>query len=311
MADDGVPMMSAHAFPERGEIVSIDGIEADRRRATSYEPHPYALLLPPLTNAEYEALKADIAEHGILYPVIVDDAGLVLDGVHRCRIADELGIDVPVSQMGHTSEERKMHLAVGLNMRRRHLDAGRRRELVCRLHRERGLSVREIASVTGWSKSTVDRDLKASPFEETMGKARAQAAKLRREAVEIEDERLRELVMFIGDVSAVIGDVSAWADAQWKRGNWPPPPEEHVEVSVGMHALAEGLRGFERTFQAAVDRDKQALDDAHEQVTRAVDEHERWERRWRAMSSGERRRDREARREGGKLWTPVPDGTRH
>ena len=133
--------------------------EQGKTRRT-FTPHPYALLLPALTEDEYAALRSDIAAHGILVPVIVDADGLVLDGVHRTRIAAELGIDVPVSQMGQANEERKMHLAVGLNMRRRHLDADRRRELVRRLADEQGLSVRKIAAITGWSKSTIDRDLR-------------------------------------------------------------------------------------------------------------------------------------------------------
>jgi ParB-like chromosome segregation protein Spo0J len=123
------------------------------------DPHPYALMLPGLTDEEYAALKDDIAAHGILVPVIVDADGLVLDGVHRVRIAAELGIEPPLSQMGHMDDERKMHLAVGLNMRRRQLDAARRRELVRALATEQALSVRKIASITGWSKSTVARDL--------------------------------------------------------------------------------------------------------------------------------------------------------
>jgi ParB-like chromosome segregation protein Spo0J len=37
-------------------------------------------------DAEYAALKSDIAEHGILVPVIVDVEGIVLDGfgARRC-----------------------------------------------------------------------------------------------------------------------------------------------------------------------------------------------------------------------------------
>ncbi|HSJ73819.1 MAG TPA: tyrosine-type recombinase/integrase [Miltoncostaeaceae bacterium] len=47
-------------------------------------------MLPALTDDEYAALKADIREHGILYPLIVDEDGRILDGVHRARIAAEL-----------------------------------------------------------------------------------------------------------------------------------------------------------------------------------------------------------------------------
>jgi ParB-like chromosome segregation protein Spo0J len=125
----------------------------------SREPHPYALLSPPLSDEEYRGLKADIAERGVLYPIIVDEDDRILDGVHRWRIADELGIDPPVSQMGHLDDEGKLALALGLNLRRRHLDPDRRRDLARRLRDERGLSVRRISKVTGWSKSQVHRDL--------------------------------------------------------------------------------------------------------------------------------------------------------
>jgi hypothetical protein len=127
-----------------------------------YEPHPYALLLPPLTSEEYAALKADIAKHGVLYPVILDEDGRVLDGVHRERIAAELGIELPVAVHAGLDGERKLHLTVGLNTRRRHFDPGRRRELARTLH-DQGQSVRKIAELTGWSKSTIDRDLKTPP----------------------------------------------------------------------------------------------------------------------------------------------------
>src|SRR5262249_30712653 len=124
-----------------------------------FEPHPYALLLPALTDEEYAALKANIRRFGILHPIIVDADDRVLDGVHRCRIADELGIDLPVSQMGQLTPQETLQLAVGAKGRRRHLDADRRRELVRKLRDEQGLTVREIADATGWSKSTVGRDL--------------------------------------------------------------------------------------------------------------------------------------------------------
>jgi hypothetical protein len=126
---------------------------------TDLQPHPYALMLPGLTPAEYRALKANIERFGILYPVITDEDDLVLDGVHRVRIAAELGIEPRVSQMGQLTEQEKLQLAIGVNVCRRHLDADRRRDLVRKLCDEQGLSVREIADVTGWSKSTVGRDL--------------------------------------------------------------------------------------------------------------------------------------------------------
>lgn len=39
-------------------------------------------LLPDLTEEEYEALKADIAERGVMVPIELDEQGNVLDGHH-------------------------------------------------------------------------------------------------------------------------------------------------------------------------------------------------------------------------------------
>ena len=68
-------------------------------------------MLPALTDEEYAALKDDIREHGILVPVIVDEANEILDGVHRVRIATELGIEPPVVRHEGLTDERKLHLA--------------------------------------------------------------------------------------------------------------------------------------------------------------------------------------------------------
>ena len=38
-----------------------------------------------LTSDEYAALKADIAERGILVPIEIDETGAILDGHHRVR----------------------------------------------------------------------------------------------------------------------------------------------------------------------------------------------------------------------------------
>jgi hypothetical protein len=274
----------------------------------TFTPHPYALLLPALTEEEYAALRADIEEHGILVPVITDADRLVLDGVHRTRIAEELGIEVPVSQMGQeTTEERKMHLAVGLNLRRRHLDADRRRELVRKLNAEQGLSVRKIASVTGWSKSTVDRDLRTSPFEEAIGAMAKSAADLRRRAEDTSSEFTRELAEMFDSFGTLLG----WADAQWKRGNWPPPPIEHAEATLAIDQWASGIGGIVEASRALLHGDRQEADRLFEESEREDREKDERFRRWRkAAANNPEGAERFAKRlqDEGKLWR-VPDGT--
>ena len=49
-------------------------------------------VMPPLADDDFAALKADIQANGVLIPVEVDEDGNVLDGHHRVRACNELGI---------------------------------------------------------------------------------------------------------------------------------------------------------------------------------------------------------------------------
>lgn len=80
-------------------------------------------VLPPLPEEQYEALKADIARHGVLVPVELDAAtGEVLDGHHRVRACSELGLPFPptIRRELASAEERTEH-ALRLNLLRRQL----------------------------------------------------------------------------------------------------------------------------------------------------------------------------------------------
>ena len=80
-------------------------------------------ILPPLPDDEYQALKADIARHGVLVPVELDEqTGEVLDGHHRVRACEELGLPFPPVQWRRfdTDDERKEH-ALRVNLLRRQL----------------------------------------------------------------------------------------------------------------------------------------------------------------------------------------------
>ena len=62
-----------------------------------YRNHPVADLFPPMSEQEYQELKASIQEQGQLQPIIVDGEEL-LDGRHRLRACDELGREADVVQ---------------------------------------------------------------------------------------------------------------------------------------------------------------------------------------------------------------------
>ncbi len=115
--------------------------------------------------AEYEALKADVAAHGVLVPVVVDaDSGAVLDGHHRVRAFQELraeGVkvpDYPREVRRFVTDEERIAFVAAANLFRRHLTRAQRAEVVAKL-RERGWSVRRLAGTLGVGVATVHRDL--------------------------------------------------------------------------------------------------------------------------------------------------------
>lgn len=79
-----------------------------------------------LSETEYARLKEDIRRRGILIPIEVDENGEILDGHHRGRIADELGIEAPtVVRSGWSEDEKRRHI-YAVNTFRRHVSKPKR-----------------------------------------------------------------------------------------------------------------------------------------------------------------------------------------
>ena len=130
------------------------------------EPRPAPWqLLPELTPEEFAALKADIARHGVLVPIVIDaESGAVIDGHHRLRAHEELRAE-GVRVGDYSREVRRFHddedrvgFVVAANLFRRHLSRDQRAEVVVVL-RNRGWSTRRIADAVSVHHTTVLRDL--------------------------------------------------------------------------------------------------------------------------------------------------------
>lgn len=116
---------------------------------------PYQLL-PPLSEAEYAALRDDIAECGVLVPVEVDENGAILDGHHRARAATELGLPYPTVVRAGLTEQGKRDHSRRLNMARRHLSQEQRRTVITDvLAEDPAVSDRAVARLVGCSHHTV------------------------------------------------------------------------------------------------------------------------------------------------------------
>ena len=121
-------------------------------------------LFPDMGTAEYEEMKADIQSRGVMIPVEYDEAGNILDGHHRVKACQELGIKEwpSVVRLGMSEKDKRNHIRK-LNLARRHL-TGEQRDKVLLDMRADGMSVRQIADETKIPKSTVARIISTVPL---------------------------------------------------------------------------------------------------------------------------------------------------
>ena len=97
----------------------------------SFPLHPAAELFPVMDEAAFAALVADIAAHGQREPILVLD-GQVIDGRHRLRACEQLGLEPLVRQVSADDGD-PFGLVVSLNLHRRHLSEGQRAIIAARL----------------------------------------------------------------------------------------------------------------------------------------------------------------------------------
>lgn len=114
-------------------------------------------VMPALSEQDYLALKKDIDAVGVLIPIEYDEDGNILDGHHRVKICDDLGITVwPKLVRKGLSEEDKFAHARRLNIARRHINQAQRQELIAdQLKATPEKSNRDIAGLLGVDHKTV------------------------------------------------------------------------------------------------------------------------------------------------------------
>lgn len=122
-----------------------------------FVPQPFQLY-GALSAATEAALRASIKLHGVITEVVVDQNDRIVDGHHRSRIANELGVGYRKKVVTVKSDDHAKELARSLNEDRRQLSADERRPVVGDLRAE-GHSVRAIADALGVPKSTIQDDL--------------------------------------------------------------------------------------------------------------------------------------------------------
>jgi N6-adenosine-specific RNA methylase IME4 len=119
------------------------------------QPRAWSLLrglLPPLSEEEEADLRQDIRKEGVHYPIKILLNGLIVDGYHRWKLSDG---KAPVEVVS-LNEEDALGLGLRLNLKRRHVSREQRDELIRELRRL-GRTQEQVAELTGFSRSLVDR----------------------------------------------------------------------------------------------------------------------------------------------------------
>lgn len=112
--------------------MSISKTPADETR---FEPHPLCLLLPDMSAEEFASLKDDIQAHGLRHPILMFE-DKILDGRHRARACDELGI---VARFEPWTGTDPVAFVLSENLHRRHLTPSQKAMIAAAaidLHRE-------------------------------------------------------------------------------------------------------------------------------------------------------------------------------
>lgn len=85
--------------------------------------HSLAEIFPAMPSVEFEALVEDIQANGILNPIMVHE-GLVLDGRHRWKASQLLGIECPMREL--TAFDDPLSVVISANAHRRNLSKSQR-----------------------------------------------------------------------------------------------------------------------------------------------------------------------------------------
>ncbi len=114
--------------------------------------HHLADLLPAMAQSDYDALKDDIAKHGLRESVWTYE-GQILDGRHRYKACSELGVEC---RLRPYEGDDPHGFVVSMNIHRRHLTTPQRRELIAALLKATPMkSDRDIAETARSSHHTV------------------------------------------------------------------------------------------------------------------------------------------------------------
>ena len=242
-------------------------LEANEVDETQRQYHDVANIFPLMTGADFEALKADIAEHGLREPIWLHPDGRIIDGRNRHRACIEAGIAPEFRTWDGNGLI--VPFVVSLNLHRRHLTESQRAMIAARLANMAEGRPTENRSIDLVSQSEAADMLNVSV--PSTKRARAVQANGAPELVEAVER---------GDVA-----VSAAAQVATLPQEWQRVIVEHNEVPEVATELRQGRAdAVEKRVQPHVTHNS----GNNEWYTPAEDDQRRGIDRWLVNSAGKR-----------------------
>jgi ParB-like chromosome segregation protein Spo0J len=114
----------------------------------------YASLIPEVSNREYQFLKQSIKDNGQYLPITINKQDIILDGHHRFKACQELGIEPKTIVQSFENKLQEQLFIIDSNLQRRQLNSFQEAELALK----RKPIVKEIAkNNTASNLSTVEK----------------------------------------------------------------------------------------------------------------------------------------------------------
>lgn len=131
-----LPQMPALRANQNDGTDQLPSRESLGRDIPNLPVHPVADVFPLLSGKDFEDLKQDIAKHGQLEPIAIDEHGSIIDGRNRYAVCQALGLAPKAKRF--SQEDLASHggvtaFIISKNLRRRHLDASQRAMVASRL----------------------------------------------------------------------------------------------------------------------------------------------------------------------------------
>ena len=141
----------------------------------------YQDLVPPYTEQDYQSLKQSIKERGQLIPITINSGGVILDGHHRYRACQELGIECIFVVKDFESELEEKLFVIDSKLKRRHLNSFQKAELalkskpileeIARMNSEANLKINKKKDNSGRKSSTSVKYLAVDRVNQNVGKS--------------------------------------------------------------------------------------------------------------------------------------------